>query len=749
PLPPQSEAFTPITPHTTQPSTPADFAQSLLESDYPSVSQLFQITPTAAAAAINIPQPMIVETQPQLVFPEQSVYPEPVKTTKKRGQKRKVSSVARQNLYERCMLNVEPLNSDECYGGQLQGMVCGIESSSNCDFRKVKVPSNYATLDRQVDQQKYTFYLQSTPHSKILFHLGRAKVRFASAALMQTTYSKVALTRHFLPFVGYHSTFGIDSRGDVYGEHEIPGFNARLAGHFTLVNPARITFNHAHDTDGIVLIDIENWKWGISPVFVIFKALVNTITMVYTGSYNGVCINQDRNTPVYLNPIEQPSGNVANHPFECFRLPNDLGTHYSSAISLINTYARSIVDDKSLVAADELTKYYRSPDEVISMNGTLYYVNEPFFSKKEDQIVANPKYINSKFYKTHQQQYARAMGFHGVALDNLKMASLIYVTNMWAMYCKLILESEPHPEHIDMKLVYGEMQRSHLFFLTDFEHRMLCLTYASMSMYRNEFFDYKYTTTLDFTKAQTMKKQQYCVFMTEMLLQYHSYNKRTSKKNKTNMMNVYGNGEEWNNQLFMDRMDDIQKAMEISNLYNPHPNTSNIDENTLNAYMEHANATMTMIRNIQQHPATLELKTRIDVPVHGGEQLSPSNDVNVLIFRTMETTFAKVKQSAKNVMNVSFGCIFGDERIKRLMVHIVRIVDRLFYDFQTFRSDVAILQMQNKITTQAYDIISNQLMPLRTTVISTAEEDIQHFLAFFEPMLTGIGDVYIDSIGNK
>jgi len=652
--------------------------------------------PTPPTPLVQQPpqQPLVMPIQPQMHAAPQK------KPKKTRAQKRSVNATATQSLQVFCNADVSEI-SPACYGGD-SGIICSKDDTSHsCDYRTVKVPANFHKLDTYKKTHDYGYYMTCMQYEKLSFHLGRAKVRFAAAALAQTTYSRLALTRHFMPFVGYHSVFGIDNNGDVNPDQQIPQYNASLNGNLKLVNATRVEFS-----DDLNLLDISSWQWTQDISYPIFKGLINVIMSVYTGSYTDVVVNQAENAPVYRDHISNPYGSLVNQNLECFRLPTRPNIMESCAIMLSNRFAKTITADNTPIS-NIAGKYYQSPNEVLTFNaGLTYYVNSPFFMKDpndQNKVIPNPKYIPAKMNSSYQQQYSRGVGFLGVAIDNLKMAAIIYHLRMWFMLQTL--------QNISNEDTVLAMRTSHMFFLTDFEHKMLCLVYASMTMYQKQFFDYKRATSLDYAKPQQLSEQKFTTFMTEMLLQYHMFTKRTSKKNKTNMMVFNSNSVDANMELYKSRMGDIMRVHGLAILHAPY-NIQGVRAPDAMMQIEQ------LAINHHNSNAIRHFETRVRTPIPQGETLADETAIKGFTDSSVQPLMERFKLAFSVTMNA----IFGAREITEADVHAMLAMRNTQNQLAEMMSGITSLKINQKLTLETLQHITDTIIPTLTDIVNKCND---------------------------
>lgn len=676
------------------------------------------------------------------------------------GSMRGTETIPRQDLYQQCMRGSPAANDPGCYGGDIQLQLCTDADPNECDFRKVKVPNNYANVTNEAVVEKHLYYFRSPSFKKLQFHLGRCRVRFGSAANMITRYSKLALTRHFLPFKGFHSSFDTDDNGDVVNEVNVVNYNDALATNFSLVKPHVCTFK-----DNLSMFSVETLNLVSFPTFALFKRMINTLTMMYTGSFTEVGMlggvpNVQVQFSAYENKVSEPSTPVPIQAM-CTRLPFVGYQLQSNHIVMTNVFMKQVVADNSLLipanTSTPQSMFYQSPMEVLTFGlGTAksakYYVNSPFFTKdhtRADAVIPSPQYINDKLLRTYDRQYGRGVGFLSVSIDNLKMAALVYHVRMFVTLCRMLSRGYTTVNDVPAVEAAQEMQQMRMFFLTDFEHRMLCLAFAAMSQFRDDHFAHDTESKINFSLEMSASKQKYITFMTELLLQYHYYIASISKRNRTTMMSVSTNTPDQNVEVFRKRMQELLQAHVFANSFQPHTLVRIPDRQEMETMLENIQTHQQTVKTLSTEAAMGDLFHRQQTPIPSTERQASETDATQVAFYASTRLANTAKTILKSTLNVALYAAMQTEAMKDVMCNLITLTLSAYEDARRVHNVLVDLYKQHKITEELIDVIKTDIVNERTASLTDVKRDVNAYAAFYTPVVKGLGDVFVEALGNE
>lgn len=676
------------------------------------------------------------------------------------GSMRGTETIPRQDLYQQCMRGSPTMNDPGCYGGDIQMRLCTDADPNECDFRKVKVPNNYANVSNEDVVEKHLYYFRSPSFKKLQFHLGRCRVRFGSAANMITRYSKLALTRHFLPFKGFHSSFDTNDNGDVVNETEVVNFNNALSTNYSLVKPHVCTFK-----DNLNMFSVEALNLVSFPSFALFKRMINTLTMMYTGSFTEVGMlggtpDVQAQFNAYENKVNTPSAPVPIQAM-CTRLPFMGYQLQSNHIVMTNVFMKQVVADSALLmpanSTTPQTMFYQSPMEVLTFGlGTgraaTYYVNSPFFAKdhtRADAVIPSPQYINDKLLRTYDRQYGRGVGFLSVSIDNLKMAALVYHVRMFVTLCRMLSRGYVTVNDVSAAEAAQAMQQMRMFFLTDFEHRMLCLAFAAMSQFRDDHFAHDTESKINFSVEMSAGKQKYITFMTELLLQYHFHIASISKRNRTTMMSVSTNTPDQNVEVFRRRMQELLQAHVFANSFRPHTLLRIPEQQQVATMLENIQTHQQTVRTLSVEAAMGDLFHRQQTAMPPTERQAPEEDATRLTFYTSTRLVNSAKAMLKSVLNVAMYAAMQTEAMKEVMCNLISLTLSVYEDARRVHNTLVDLYKQHKITAELMDVVKTDIIDERTASFADVKRDVDAYVAFYAPVVKGLGDVFVDALGNE
>ena len=274
-----------------------------------------------------------------------------------------------------------------------QGAACnaGNVDTFACDLRNLKVPPYYVPTDTTAT---FAAYRQLPVAQQMYAQLVAARRSFMKALPILYTYSKQVLTTHLLPFKGV----SMDTQPQTLLPVNVPS-NSSPDTWVTLHYPNFATENAYRSKDFSSDQDVQS--------------IVNTV-----GNFK-----------LYLTSIIHDHGNEAKDEIAERRRYPSVGVNFRTQLSPGKLLADLVDTEDDIEHNGGMTFRGSQPlyTSSITLSGTKYLVNGPFWRVENRSAQANPKYVNERYRIEPQNYYRTGRGMLLAAFEHLRAAALLFL----------------------------------------------------------------------------------------------------------------------------------------------------------------------------------------------------------------------------------------------------------------------------------------------------------------------------------